>query len=204
MSAIMHSTIIYTIVGGSLVVLWPFYCLIFLVLRWFFSLCSFWIAKYLSTPLLSRLIRGDSAITRMHLLLLFLFVTGNIVAVLSEGLTLDGIRTRTGHLALANMIPVALLGRPSVFVDFCGIPYDERALLHRWIGTMVFIHSVTHSAIAFQKGSQAPSAYIVSVFDILFLWSPLLLVAVQPLLEFSSTSYSPSSTPLSPSSTSIP
>jgi hypothetical protein len=167
----MQATLVYAIAAGALAALFVLFFLTSSVLRWIYSSFAFWISKYLFTPQLPYPLRG---MTRMHLLLLGGFVIANILGILLEGRTLDGIMIRTGYLALVNAVPLGLTGRCNVFLDKCGVPYETRLQLHRWIGRMVLVHSIVHSAIALGNGATTAitlekgartSGYIVSILE---------------------------------------
>jgi hypothetical protein len=106
----------------------------------------------------------------MHLLLLGGFFIANILGVLLEGRTLDAIMIRTGYLALVNAVPLGLTGRCNVFLDKCGVPYETRLQLHRWIGRMVLVHSIVHSAIAL--GNEARTAITLEKAPLAWLFLP--------------------------------
>ncbi|TKA30964.1 hypothetical protein B0A50_01932 [Salinomyces thailandicus] len=58
----------------------------------------------------------------------------------------DG-RNRTGVLAVVNMIPLFLLaGRNNPLIWLCGISFDTYNLIHRWIGRIVVVEAVAHTA----------------------------------------------------------
>ncbi|KAK5122207.1 hypothetical protein LTR85_004117 [Meristemomyces frigidus] len=58
----------------------------------------------------------------------------------------DG-RNRTGVLAVLNMIPLFLLaGRNNPLIWLLGISFDTYNLVHRWIGRIVVIEAVAHTA----------------------------------------------------------
>lgn len=64
----------------------------------------------------------------------------------------DG-RNRTGVLAVMNMVPLFLLaGRNNPLIWLLGISFDTYNLIHRWIGRIVIIEAVAHTA--FWMGSK--------------------------------------------------
>lgn len=59
----------------------------------------------------------------------------------------DDARNRTGVLSAMNMIPLFLLaGRNNPLIYLLGISFDTYNLLHRWIGRMVVLEGVLHTA----------------------------------------------------------
>lgn len=70
----------------------------------------------------------------------------NSEAFMDEGLS------RTGVLAVLNMIPLFLLaGRNNPMVWLMDISFDDFNLLHRWIGRIVVFEAVAHAAFWFVK-----------------------------------------------------
>lgn len=70
----------------------------------------------------------------------------NAEAFMEEGLS------RTGVLAVLNMIPLFLLaGRNNPMIWLMGISFDDFNLLHRWIGRIVVFEAVAHAAFWFCK-----------------------------------------------------
>lgn len=73
----------------------------------------------------------------------------NSEAFMDEGLS------RTGVLAVLNMIPLFLLaGRNNPMVWLMDISFDDFNLLHRWIGRIVVFEAVAHAAFWFVKKVQ--------------------------------------------------
>lgn len=73
----------------------------------------------------------------------------NSEAFMDEGLS------RTGVLAVLNMIPLFLLaGRNNPMVWLMDISFDDFNLLHRWIGRIVVFEAVAHAAFWFAKKVQ--------------------------------------------------
>jgi predicted ferric reductase len=59
----------------------------------------------------------------------------------------DDARNRTGVLSAMNMIPLFLLaGRNNPLIFLLGISFDTYNLIHRWLGRMVVIEAVLHTA----------------------------------------------------------
>jgi ferredoxin-NADP reductase len=57
------------------------------------------------------------------------------------------LRGRSGTLAVLNMVPLFLLaGRNNPLISILHISFDTYNLLHRWLGRMVVIESVVHTA----------------------------------------------------------
>jgi predicted ferric reductase len=57
------------------------------------------------------------------------------------------LRNRCGMLAVMNMVPLFILaGRNNPFITFCGISFDTFNLIHRWIGRIVVLEAIAHTA----------------------------------------------------------
>ena len=79
------------------------------------------------------------------------------------------VRTRTGYLAVVNMIPLFLMaGRNNPLIAWIGISFDTFNLLHRWLGRIVMLESVAHT-LAFLVGNASTggwSAAFQTVFKV--------------------------------------
>lgn len=90
--------------------------------------------------------------TRFQAFFLLAYVVANVVfctymidykakSMLSE------FRNRTGVLAVVNMVPLFILaGRNNPLIGLLGISFDTFNLIHRWLGRIVVIESVAHTA----------------------------------------------------------
>ena len=57
------------------------------------------------------------------------------------------IRNRTGVLSVMNMLPLFLLaGRNNPLIKLLDISFDTYNLMHRWIGRIVVLEAVAHTA----------------------------------------------------------
>ena len=62
-------------------------------------------------------------------------------AVLAE------LRGRTGHLAMVNMLPLFILaGRNNPLIPFLRVSFDTYNLIHRWLGRLVILEALVHTA----------------------------------------------------------
>lgn len=56
------------------------------------------------------------------------------------------LRGRAGELALVNMVPLIILSmRNNILIRLLKISFDTMNLLHRWIGRMIVIDTITHA-----------------------------------------------------------
>ncbi|RPA85313.1 hypothetical protein BJ508DRAFT_317327 [Ascobolus immersus RN42] len=103
---------------------------------------------------LSSVINVGTLPTRLQTLMLTLYLASNVCYCT---LMLDWrqptaplvaeFRGRTGVMAVVNMIPLFLLaGRNNPLIPLLGFSFDTYNLLHRWMGRMVVIESVAHTA----------------------------------------------------------
>lgn len=78
----------------------------------------------------------------------------------------DDARNRTGVLSVMNMIPLFLLaGRNNPLIYLLGISFDTYNLIHRWLGRMVVMEGVIHTAFwmggkTYEKGWDIGSSII--------------------------------------------
>ena len=92
--------------------------------------------------------------SRFHLGLLLLLLGSNIAYccildydVADYGALIAELRGRTGILATANMVPLILFaGRNNPLISLLRVSFDTYNLLHRWIGRIVVVEAVAHTA----------------------------------------------------------
>ncbi|KAK4189568.1 ferric reductase like transmembrane component-domain-containing protein [Podospora australis] len=66
------------------------------------------------------------------------------------------LRSRTGYLAVVNMIPLFLMaGRNNPLIPLLGMSFDTFNLLHRWFGRIVMLESVAHTLAWFVSNASA-------------------------------------------------
>jgi hypothetical protein len=54
-------------------------------------------------------------------------------------------RTRTGTMAVVNLLPlVVMAGRNNPLIKLLNVPFDTWNLLHRWFGRIVVLESLAH------------------------------------------------------------
>lgn len=101
---------------------------------------------------LSRAVNVGTLPSRLHTLILVSYLVSNIVycAYLDyrspKPKILAELRGRTGHLAIANMLPLFVLaGRNSPFIPMLRVSFDTYNLFHRWIGRVVIAESLIHT-----------------------------------------------------------
>ena len=64
-----------------------------------------------------------------------------------QTLMLEHLRNRTGSLAMANLIPLVLMGgRNNPLIGLLNISFDSFNLVHRWFGRMVVLQILAHTA----------------------------------------------------------
>lgn len=91
--------------------------------------------------------------SRLHTLLLLLYLASNIVYCClldfkkeNKASLVAELRGRTGHLAVINMVPlVVLAGRNNPLIPLLRVSFDTYNLFHRWIGRIVVLESVAHT-----------------------------------------------------------
>lgn len=151
----MEITEWYAISLGALVAL-------FLVCRLFFAAVSaarvfgtLFALKHLLYPQIPKLLRGEGTITRLHSLLILLYVCGNILCVVFRTTSTSQIGARSGLMSLINLIPLCVGGRINLLVaSFCGLSYENYSRTHRWVGRVAVIQGLTHGVISLTKDSK--------------------------------------------------
>lgn len=91
--------------------------------------------------------------SRFHATLLGLYLISQIAycSILDYGVNekaalVAELRGRSGNLAVLNMIPLVLLaGRNNPLIPLLHVSFDTYNLIHRWLGRIVVLESVTHT-----------------------------------------------------------
>ena len=147
----MEVTAVYAISLGAIFLLWMLVTAGLSISRLLYSYGVYYLSKYLVNCQLPQLLRGHTMLTRLDLLLVSLYLAGNVTTIFFGNSTLEDVKKRTGHLAIVNIMPLGLIGRPNMLVDSCSVPHRVRARFHKCLGIMVLIHATTHCGIALSK-----------------------------------------------------
>lgn len=119
---------------------------------------------------LSEAVNVGTLPSRFQTLILTLYIGSQIVYCIfldynvnEPGALIAELRGRSGTLAVLNMIPLFLLaGRNNPLIPLLHVSFDTYNLLHRWMGRMVVLESITHTlawlANALRAGSHAEVA----------------------------------------------
>ncbi|KAF9890379.1 hypothetical protein FE257_006047 [Aspergillus nanangensis] len=103
---------------------------------------------------LSSAINVGTLPSRFQAILILLYVASQIAycglldyAVNEKAALVAELRGRSGTLAVLNMVPLFLLaGRNNPLIPLLHISFDTYNLLHRWLGRIVVLESVIHTA----------------------------------------------------------
>ncbi|MCJ1274622.1 hypothetical protein MMC21_002419 [Puttea exsequens] len=101
---------------------------------------------------LSRAINVGTVPSRLHTVILLLYLASNLVYCLyldyasEKPKVMAEFRGRTGHLAIVNMLPLFVLAsRNSPFIPLLRVSFDTYNLFHRWIGRVVVAEAFAHT-----------------------------------------------------------
>jgi hypothetical protein len=92
--------------------------------------------------------------SRFQTILIFLYFASQVVyclfldyAVNNKAALVAELRGRSGTLAILNMVPLFLLAaRNNPLISILHISFDTYNLLHRWLGRIIVLESVVHTA----------------------------------------------------------
>ena len=159
----MEVTAVYAISLGAIFLLWMLVTAGLSISRLLYSYGVYYLSKYLIYRQLPQLLRRHTTLTRLDLLLVSLYLAGNVTAIFFGNSTLEDIKKRTGYLAIVNIMPLGLIGRPNMLVDSCSVPHRVQARFHKCLGLMVLIHATTHRGIALSKKQHSLTGTIVGI-----------------------------------------
>ena len=113
----------------------------------------FWKKRHHREKQLSRAINVGTLPSRLHTLILSLYLIANIIYCTlmqydrpDKASVTAEIRGRTGHLAVVNMVGLFVLaGRNNPFIPLLHVSFDTFNLFHRWIGRLVILEALAHT-----------------------------------------------------------
>ncbi len=133
----------YAVSLGTLVVL-P------IIARLFFSIIVirvpwiFYLRRHLIYPQVHRYMRA----TRLELVALTAFLTGNALCLGINVRAVTDFVNRSGLIAIINLMPLALGADMNLIVSLCGIGLPAYAMLHRWLARVAITEALIHIAVA--------------------------------------------------------
>ncbi|KAH8601388.1 ferric reductase like transmembrane component-domain-containing protein [Bisporella sp. PMI_857] len=91
--------------------------------------------------------------SRLHTVFLSFYILSNVLYCClldyqnqPRPVLLAGVRGRTGHLAVMNMIPLFIFStRNNPLIPILGVSFDTFNLFHRWIGRITAVQSLAHT-----------------------------------------------------------
>ena len=159
----MEATAVYAIFLGATFLLWMLVTAGLSIFRLLYSYGLCYLPKHLVNRQLPQPPRGHAMITRLYLLLMSLYLAGNVTTIFFGSSTLEHVKKRTGYLAIANITPLGLIRRPNMLVDSSGVPHREQARLHKWLGLIVLVHGTTHCGINLSKKQHSLTGTIADI-----------------------------------------
>ncbi|KAJ9271228.1 hypothetical protein DTO212C5_2578 [Paecilomyces variotii] len=102
---------------------------------------------------LSTAVNMGTVPSRFHVILITLYVSSQIAycgfldyKVNEKAALIAELRGRSGNLAVLNMIPLFILAcRNNPLIPLLHVSFDTYNLLHRWLGRIVALESITHT-----------------------------------------------------------
>ena len=103
--------------------------------------------------MLSRAVNMGTLPSRLHAGILVTYMLCNMIYMLylnyhnPQAAVLAELRGRSGHLAMVNMLPLVILaGRNNPLINLLRVSFDTYNLFHRWLGRLVVIQALVHTA----------------------------------------------------------
>ena len=116
----LEVTTVYAISFGAIFLLWMLVTTGLSISRHLYSYGVYYLSKHLVNRQLPQTLRGHAMLTCLDLLLLSLCLAGNVMAIFFGNSTLEDVKKRTSYLAIVNIMPLGLIGRPNMLVDSSG------------------------------------------------------------------------------------
>jgi len=86
--------------------------------------------------------------TRFNLILVVIFILGNILCVTIGIHNFSDLSNRTALASTINLIPLFLGGHMNWVVSRCGISFESYSCVHRWLGRVSIAEGILHAIIA--------------------------------------------------------
>ena len=118
----MEVTAVYTISLSAIFLLWMLVTAGLSISRFLCSYGVYYLSMYLVYRRLPQLLRGHTMLTCLDLLLMSLYLAGNVTTIFPGNPILEDVKKRTGYLAIIKIMPLGLIGRPNMLVDCCSVP----------------------------------------------------------------------------------
>ncbi|KAA8895324.1 hypothetical protein FN846DRAFT_785219 [Sphaerosporella brunnea] len=129
--------------GAPVAILFSWYILSFFLTK-LLPWLSYLVLKYLEYRQVSNRIRGSDTFTVMHLIILLLYIAANAVTTGLGVTSLAALRSRSGTMALINIMPLGLGAHASLITNYLGVSMLAYSRMHRWIGRVTAVHSIVH------------------------------------------------------------
>lgn len=120
-------------------------------------------------PLLVTRRRGTDAISRADVVVLLLLLVANVLSCTIGVADAQTITTRSGLVAMINLVPLALGGRTNVVLDHVfRVDRGWTEKWHRWVGRVCLLEGVVHglTARAAVTGADASTCIRLIVSDL--------------------------------------
>ncbi len=89
-----------------------------------------------------------SEMTRFDLILVVIFILGNILCVTIGIHNSSDLADRTALASTINLIPLFLGGHMNWIISRCGVRFESYSRIHRWLGRVSIAEGILHAIIA--------------------------------------------------------
>ncbi|KAF8545272.1 hypothetical protein BDD12DRAFT_785781 [Trichophaea hybrida] len=105
---------------------------------------SYFLLKHLIYPQITRRLRGSETFTLLHSTALLAYVATNTVCTSLGVKSVEDLRSRSGIMALINLMPLGLGNHTNLITNTLGLSMLAYSRAHRWVGRIAVIHSIVH------------------------------------------------------------
>ena len=139
----------YAISLGTIVVACLLYRVISGILAFIRKITTFFFLKHFTYPNLHRRILWIGTATRIQVLSVIAYISGNILCMTIGSTTMSQVTARAGILSIINMIPLLVGPRLAMVADLVGISIRTNLRIHEWIGRMAILQGMIHTILPF-------------------------------------------------------
>ncbi|KAI9855644.1 MAG: hypothetical protein M1813_009690 [Trichoglossum hirsutum] len=150
----------YAVALGGLVSLSIIYYLLSSIVKIAHTYAASYFFKHVFYPQVHQFIRGSDEMTRFDVVLIVVFLIGNILCTTIGVEDISSLTKRAGLMSTINLMPLSLGGHMNFVASRCGIKLESYGRIHRWLGRAAIAESLVHVAAA--ASSQKPNLHVSS------------------------------------------
>jgi hypothetical protein len=144
----MDITQCYAVALGGVVALFIIAKTFLTIFKYTRTYAKFYFLKYVYYPQIHKLLRGSEKTTGFDVLLIVVFLVGNVLCTTIRVKDIHGLTGRSGLMSIINLMPLSLGGHMNLIASRCGIRLGAYSRTHRWLGRVAIVEGLIHTVAA--------------------------------------------------------